>query len=217
MDIELLKTIVKNSETINEVLTKMGKNTSAASYKVFKKYVNKNCIDTSHFLNQSEVVKKLFKNGKLKKNNNNVIFIENSRVGRQTTKNRIISDNLIDYRCVFCGNNGEWLGKKITLILDHINGVNNDNRLENLRFVCPNCNSTLDTHCRGFIGVIKLNEKKEKKVIKRVYKPRPHKRKVERPPIDVLKQQIKDLGYVRTGKLYGVSDNAIRKWVNNRS
>jgi len=37
----------------------------------------------------------------------------------------------------------------MTLILDHINGVNNDNRLENLRIVCPNCNATLDTHCIG--------------------------------------------------------------------
>jgi hypothetical protein len=35
----------------------------------------------------------------------------------------------------------------MSLILDHINGVNNDNRIENIRIVCPNCNATLDTHC----------------------------------------------------------------------
>jgi hypothetical protein len=35
----------------------------------------------------------------------------------------------------------------LSLILDHINGVNNDNRIENIRIVCPNCNATLDTHC----------------------------------------------------------------------
>ena len=39
------------------------------------------------------------------------------------------------------------MNKKISLILDHINGVHNDNRITNLRFVCPNCNATLDTHC----------------------------------------------------------------------
>lgn len=46
-----------------------------------------------------------------------------------------------------CGQGEEWNGKKMSLILDHINGVHNDNRLENLRIVCPNCNATLDTHC----------------------------------------------------------------------
>ncbi len=42
-----------------------------------------------------------------------------------------------------------WRGSKLSLILDHINGISNDNRLENLRFVCPNCNATLKTYCRG--------------------------------------------------------------------
>ena len=40
----------------------------------------------------------------------------------------------------------EWCGKPMPLILDHINGINNDNRLENLRFVCSNCDSQLDTY-----------------------------------------------------------------------
>jgi hypothetical protein len=51
----------------------------------------------------------------------------------------------------------EWVGKKMSLILDHINGVNNDNRIEN-RIVCPNCNATLDTHC-GKIRVKKILKK----------------------------------------------------------
>jgi hypothetical protein len=50
------------------------------------------------------------------------------------------------------------VGKKMSLILDHINGVNNDNRIENIRIVCPNCNATLDTHC-GKIRVKKILKK----------------------------------------------------------
>lgn len=46
-----------------------------------------------------------------------------------------------------CGQGEEWMGKKMSLILDHINGVHDDNRIQNLRIVCPNCNATLDTHC----------------------------------------------------------------------
>ncbi len=43
-------------------------------------------------------------------------------------------------------NKGEWLGKSLSLHLDHINGINNDNRLENLRILCPNCHSLKPTH-----------------------------------------------------------------------
>ena len=60
-------------------------------------------------------------------------------------KDRIINQNLLIYECSICGLK-EWLGKKLSLILDHINGINNDNRLENLRFVCHNCDSLLPTY-----------------------------------------------------------------------
>jgi 5-methylcytosine-specific restriction endonuclease McrA len=44
-----------------------------------------------------------------------------------------------------CGQQPMWNGKQLVLILDHINGINNDNRLENLRLLCPNCNSQTPT------------------------------------------------------------------------
>lgn len=46
-----------------------------------------------------------------------------------------------------CGQGEEWNGKKISLILDHINGDRKNNLIENLQILCPNCNATLDTHC----------------------------------------------------------------------
>lgn len=52
----------------------------------------------------------------------------------------------LEYKCAFCGNTGEWLGQKLTLQLDHINGKNNDYRIENLRFLCPNCHSITPTY-----------------------------------------------------------------------
>ena len=44
-----------------------------------------------------------------------------------------------------CNNTGEWQGYTIALELDHINGINNDHRLENLRWLCPNCHATTKT------------------------------------------------------------------------
>ena len=46
----------------------------------------------------------------------------------------------------------EWLGNPLALQLDHINGVNNDHRLTNLRFLCPNCHSQTDTYAGKNMG-----------------------------------------------------------------
>ncbi len=75
-----------------------------------------------------------------------VVFSENSSYARHSLKKRIIDNNLIEYVCAICTTGPMWQGKEMPLILDHINGVNNDNRLENLRFVCSNCDSQLDTY-----------------------------------------------------------------------
>ena len=74
------------------------------------------------------------------------VFIKDSTYSRGLIKKRILEQKLIPYCCQICKNEGHWMGKPMVLILDHINGVNNDNRLENLRFVCSNCDSQLDTY-----------------------------------------------------------------------
>lgn len=62
-------------------------------------------------------------------------------------KKTIIRDGLIPYICEQCKNTGEHLGKILVLHLDHINGNKKDHRLENLRFLCPNCHSQTHTYC----------------------------------------------------------------------
>jgi predicted RNA-binding Zn-ribbon protein involved in translation (DUF1610 family) len=144
---EIIK-FCKSSYSYNEVLIKMGRNNSSSNYNSLKRNIVKYNIDVSHFLNKSELTKKMHNDGRLNKKRNDEIFCTDSNVKRDTVKRRILEENLIDYKCKICGTNPIWRNKTLVLILDHINGVRNDNRLANLRFVCPNCNSQLDTHCK---------------------------------------------------------------------
>ena len=127
---------------------------------------------------------------------------------RSLVRKRILQENIIPYECNFCSNKGEWNSKKIALILDHINGIRNDHRIENLRFLCPNCNATLPTHCVGAKGN-KVHEPKIKKST-----PRPMCRKVKnRPTKEELLEMIAKTSYSAVGRVFGVSDNAVRKWI----
>jgi Zn finger protein HypA/HybF involved in hydrogenase expression len=65
---------------------------------------------------------------------------------RASVRNRVIRDNLIPYECEGCGNPGEWADQPLTLHLDHRDGENDNHKLENLRFLCPNCHSQTATY-----------------------------------------------------------------------
>jgi hypothetical protein len=204
-----LRQIVAECNTYRDVLHKFERNESGASYKTLHRRLNEWKIDTSHFLNRSELM--IANQGIYSRKSNEEIFNIND-VGRKTIKDRIIAENLIEYKCKFCGQDENWHGKKISLILDHINGVNNDNHLENLRFLCPNCNATLETHCKG-ASALSPKPIKVKKI--RISPPRLSQRKVkERPSLDELNGMLKTMSYRAIGKKYGVSDTAIRRWIN---
>lgn len=72
------------------------------------------------------------------------ILIENSKYNG-ALRPRLIAEGLLKEECSQCGIK-EWQGKKAPLQLDHINGVNNDNRIENLRILCANCHALTDTY-----------------------------------------------------------------------
>lgn len=90
---------------------------------------------------------------------NEVMFSVNGTSPTGTLKARILQDKLLTYQCAVCNLENMWNGNPIVLELDHINGVSNDNRLENLRFLCPNCHSQTKTfRGRGNTGKLKVTD-----------------------------------------------------------
>jgi hypothetical protein len=217
---ENLENIVSKSFSYSDCLKAMNLSTRPGNYTTLKKYINLYKINIQHFYkDQTGGLSKYVFN--IKKEINEIL-VENSTYSTSHLKDRLYKEGLKNRCCEICEQNEEWMGRKMSLILDHINGINNDNRIENLRIVCPNCNATLDTHCRGNK---KSNDKIEKycecgkKIFKSSIKCKKcdsiKQRKVERPSYNHLIYEVSELGYKATGRKYGVSDNTIRKWIKN--
>ena len=77
--------------------------------------------------------------------NDKEIFIKDTPVASKTIRDHYKNGQYSEYKCSICGLEPFWNGKELVLTLDHINGDHNDSRLENLRWVCPNCDRQLDT------------------------------------------------------------------------
>ena len=134
--------LLKKSSTISEVLFKLGYTTKGNSwgYSQIKRRMTDLNLDYSIFKGKSYLANK--KSDKISEQD---ILRENCKHQRTVLRRYIIKNNLIPYKCAICGCT-EWQGKTLSLELDHINGINNDNRLENLRFLCPNCHSQTSTY-----------------------------------------------------------------------
>ncbi len=162
---------------------------------------------------------KNYKRKSLVKKTDNEIFCEKSNYHRGCLKTKIIKNNIISYECKMCGNKGEWLGQKMNLTIDHINGINNDNRIKNLRFLCYNCHALTPTYAGK-------NAKRQKmkflcptcnKSITRGAKKCNECSAKDQWQFTTDKEELEDLilvqkkSYVELGRKFGVSDNAVKK------
>ena len=139
-DISLL---VEKSYSIREVLKKL--NLSPNGGHRLLRDIIKSC-NISHFTGQ-HTNKGLSHKGGAKLKPLLEVMIKNSNYARHLLKKRLLDQKLLKNKCYLCNCLPVWKGKPLVMVLDHINDKNNDNRLENLRLLCPNCNSQTSTFC----------------------------------------------------------------------
>lgn len=135
--------LLKNSTTISEVLFKLGYTVKGNSwgYSQVKQRMTDLNLDFSIFKGKESI----YKSTAVKAVTPEMVLKDNCKHTRSVLRRCILKHNLLPYKCDICGVT-EWNGKTLSLELDHINGKNNDNRLENLRFLCPNCHSQTSTY-----------------------------------------------------------------------
>ena len=140
---EQLIEAVGKSKNIGQVVFHLSGAKSGSRYNSVRTCIKLWNVDTSHFdpmdrhnIQKMKVTTPL-----------DEILVENYQGGikNQIIKKRLIQNNLMEDKCNICGIPPLWNGMELVLQLDHINGINNDNRLSNLRITCPNCHTQTKT------------------------------------------------------------------------
>lgn len=133
---EILETVVKNSTSVMEVVTKLGLKKSGGNHSHIKRRILEYGINTTHFLGQaSNKGKKFPAKYPIEK-----YLIKDIDVNSHSLKKRLITEKLKPNHCEICLLS-EWHGQELPLHLDHMNMDHRDNRLSNLQILCPNCHA----------------------------------------------------------------------------
>jgi transcription elongation factor Elf1 len=217
--------LVNQSRTIGDVLSYFGLRDHGSNYQTLVRRFQYEGIDYSKFSANKGL------SGIRRRLTLDKILVENSSYSRNSLKQRLIKEGLLDNKCSKCGLEPEWQGQKLVMVIDHINGIHNDNRFQNLRLLCPNCNSQTTTfagrnvhrkiyikNCKG-CGIKIKGTKKYKKYCKQckekdVWRKRPNlgARKITRPSKEELKKMLWEMPTTKIAERYGVSDKAVSKW-----
>jgi hypothetical protein len=220
-----LRALAPHVTSLTEILRHFGLRPAGGSYDVLRRWIARWSIPTDHFTGTPPPPLR----GPIPLEH---VLVRGSPYQRAQLKKRLYDTGLKQRVCELCGQGEAWRGRQMSLILDHINGIADDNRLENLRIVCPNCAATLDTHC-GRANRVEPEDRSclhcgndfriafaKQRYCSRACGMRAPKRgerrgarRVERPPYEQLLAEVAATSWSAVGRRYGVSDNAVRKWV----
>jgi hypothetical protein len=224
-----LRAAVAASQSYSAVLRRLGMRAAGGNHGTIRKYVALWGISVDHFDPHATQRRRAGRPAATAQPLAEIL-VEHSTYSRGHLKERLFREGVKVRVCELCGQDETWRGRRMAMILDHINGVADDHRLENLQIVCPNCAATLDTHCgrqnrkdRACVRcgtVFRPRTLAQRHCSKACgirassgHGPRPDLRKVVRPPYNHLVREIHAMGWEAVGRRYGVSGNAVRKWV----
>ena len=139
-----LEELCKESTSQRQVLEKAGRSQGGSTSNTLKKKIQEFNIDISHFniKNQNDREKYSLEE----------VFCKDSPVTQKMLRGYVTRHNILEYKCEKCGCDGHWQNGIISLEIDHINGDNKDNRIENLHYLCPNCHALTETYRGRNIG-----------------------------------------------------------------
>ena len=147
-----LEQLIQQSTSYAQVLAHLGLPGEGRAYYELCARVRSLAVDTSHFRGRGwargetaqthESVARV--RARIRRTDADV-FVENSPEYKGEALTRRLRALGWTYACLWCGLT-EWRGHPLVLHLDHINGIHNDNRFENLRLLCPNCHSQTETY-----------------------------------------------------------------------
>lgn len=218
---EEIQQALDECNSYTEILERLNLNPYSGMRTTFMSRIKQENYDLSKFEKNSNEYKKFISIEKFTKSNKKdilSILTENSNYSRVHLKSRLISENILENKCSECSLFGMWNNKPITLQLDHINGIRNDNRIENIRLLCPNChsqthtfagrnlpimNKCLDCNCR-----IDKKNSRCKKCSSKINGVNSRKFEISKEELINL---IKQYPMTKVGEILGVSDNAVRK------
>ena len=203
--------LIKESKRMKDVFLFFGLANKGGNFKTLKQRIVFLDLDTSHFLSRekSSIQTREMTLEKLKKE----WLIQGSTNNRTHIKSYLLKFDLLDYKCKKCNCDGFWKDEPLALQLEHINGTSNDNRLENLCFLCPNCHSQTST----FAGKSNKKEpklcncgnkiRKESKICAKCRQD--SSQKIIWPEIEELQKTLWEKPTIKIAKEIGVSDMAI--------